>query len=94
MIVVAFAMFVMPGAVVAALWLGRGRSLLLAIGGLAFCLPVFGTASTDLGAAGELTTMQLVGALAATGGIFVCALAIPFVTLRLIRSGLRLTTRA
>lgn len=94
MVVVAFAMFVMPGAVLAALWLGRGRSLLLVIGGLGFCLPVFGTATTDLGAAGELTTLQWTGALAATGGIFVCALAIPVVTLRLIRLGLRLTARA
>jgi hypothetical protein len=94
MICVAFAMFVMPGAVVAALWLGRGRSLLLVVGGLGFCVPVFGTASTDLGAAGELTTSQLAGALAATGGIFVCALAIPVVTLLLVRLGLRRTTRS
>lgn len=93
MIAVAFAMFLMPGAVVAALWLGRGRSLLLVIGGLALCVPVFGTATTDLGSAGDLTTLQWVGALAATGGIFVCALAIPVVTLRLVRLGLRLTSR-
>lgn len=94
MICVAFAMFVIPGSVVAALWLGRGRSLLLVLGGLGFCVPVFGTATTDLGAAGELATLQWTGALAATGGIFVCALAIPLVALRLIRLGLRLTTRA
>ena len=93
MIGVAFAMFVMPGALLAALWLGRGRSLLLWVGGLGFCLPVTGTAMTDLGSAGELTTLQWVGALGATGGIYLCALAIPFVTLRLIRLGLRLTTR-
>ena len=93
MICVAFAMFVMPGAVLAALWLGRGRSLLLWVGGLGFCLPVTGTAMTDLGSAGELTTVQWVGALAATGGIYVCALAIPVVTLRLIRLSLRGTTR-
>ena len=92
MISVAFAMFVLPGALLAALWLGRGRSLLLWVGGLGFCLPVTGTAMTDLGSAGDLTTLQWVGALAATGGIYLCALAIPFVTLRLIRLGLRLTT--
>ena len=92
MIVVAFAMFVMPGAVLAALWLGRGRSLLLWVGGLGFCLPVTGTAMTDLGSAGALTTLQWVGALAATGGIYLCALAIPVLTLRLIRLGLRPAT--
>jgi len=93
MICVAFAMFLMPGAILAALWLGRGRSLLLLIGGVGFCLPITGTAMTDLGSAGELTTIQWVGALAATGGIYLCALAIPVLTLRLIRLGLRLTTR-
>lgn len=93
MICVAFAMFLMPGALLAALWLGRGRSLLLVIGGVGFCLPITGTAMTDLGSAGELTTIQWVGALAATGGIYLCALAIPVLTLRLIRLGLRLTTR-
>jgi hypothetical protein len=93
MICVAFAMFLMPGALLAALWLGRGRSLLLVIGGVGFCLPITGTAMTDLGSAGELTTIQWVGALAATGGIYVCALAIPVLTLHLIRLGLRLTTR-
>jgi len=89
MISVAFAMFVVPGAVVAALWLGRGRSLLLVLGGPAFCVPVTGTAMTDLGSAGDLTTLQWVGALAATGGIYLAALAIPVVTLPLIRRGLR-----
>lgn len=89
MVCVAFAMFVVPGAVLAALWLGRGRSLLLWIGGLGFCLPVTGTAMTDLGSAGDLTALQWVGALAATGGIYLCALAIPVVTLRLVRLGLR-----
>jgi hypothetical protein len=93
MICVAFAMFVMPGTVLAALWLGRGRSLLLWVGGFGFCLPVTGTAMTDLGSAGELTTLQWGGALAATGGIYLCALAIPVVTLRLIRLGLRSATR-
>jgi len=89
MISVAFTMLVMPGAVLAALWLGRGRSLLLVLGGLAFCVPVTGTAMTDLGSAGDLTTLQWAGALAATGGIYLCALAIPVVTMRLIRLGLR-----
>ena len=74
MIGVLFAMFVVPGAVLAALWLGRGRGLLLVLGGLALCLPVTGTAMTDLGSAGELTTMQWLGALAATGGMYLCAL--------------------
>ena len=92
MITIAFAMFVMPGALLAALWLGRGRSLLLWVGSLGFCLPITGTAMTDLGSAGDLTTLQWVGALAATGGIYLCALAIPVVALRLIRLGLRLTT--
>ena len=93
MIVIAFALFVMPGALLAALWLGRGRSLLLWVGGLGFCLPVTGTAMTDLGSAGDLTTLQWVGALTATGGIYLCALAIPFMALRLVRTGLRATTR-
>jgi hypothetical protein len=83
-IVLTYAVFALPGAVLAAGWGGRGRSALLVLGGLALWVPITGIASSDL----EDVLLQgfdivLVGGAAV--GIYVTALAVPLVGLAAVR---------
>jgi hypothetical protein len=80
-IMVVFAVFALPGAVLAAAWRGRGRSTLLVLAGMALCVPITGTARSDL----ETTLLLgfdvvLVGG--AVLGVYLAALALPVVGLR------------
>ena len=88
-----WAMFTLPGALLAALYLGRGRSLGLVVGGCLLAYFTTQVARSDLGQLEVLSRAQLIGALAAAAGIFLTALAIPMVTLRLLRK-LRVSGRA
>jgi len=88
MILLVFVGFTLPGAVLAALLRGRGRSALLVLGALALCVPTVGVAGEDLRHVGPLSTLELVGAALATGGVFVAVLALPYVALRLVARGL------
>ena len=90
-IVTVFVAAAMPGAVFAAFWKRRGRSLPLVAGSLLLCVPTIGVGLTDLAAVGELTGPQWVGAGAATLVIVATILALPVVTLRLLRIGLAST---
>jgi hypothetical protein len=83
-IVVAFVLFTVPGAVLAALMRRRGRSLLLVIGALALCFVAAGIATSDLGSLGVLSTTQWVGAGAATAGVFLSILALPVLVIRIL----------
>jgi hypothetical protein len=85
-ICIGFAMFVLPGAVLAALYRGRGRSLLLVAGGVWLGYFTTVVARADLGSLEELSRGRQAGGLAAAAGILLTALAIPWVTLRLLRA--------
>lgn len=87
-ILLVFVIFTLPGALVAALLERRGRSALLVLGALALCVPAVGVAGEDLSHLGVLSATQLAGVAAATGGVFVAVLALPYLTLRLIARGL------
>jgi hypothetical protein len=87
-ILLAFVLFTLPGAVLAALLARRGRSALLVLGAVALAVPAVGVALEDLAHLGVLSSTQLVGVALATGGVFVAILALPLLTLRLVARGL------
>ncbi|HET6560696.1 MAG TPA: hypothetical protein VFG72_02390 [Marmoricola sp.] len=80
-IMVVFAVFALPGAMLAALTRRRGRSTLLVVGGVAMCIPTTGIAATDLAAAGLFGGFEVVYIGGAVIGVYLCCLAIPFVGL-------------
>ena len=84
-ICIGWAMFTLPGALLSALYLGRSRSLGLVVGGCWLAYFTTQVARSDLGQLQILSHAQLIGALAAAAGVFLTALAIPMVTLHLLR---------
>jgi hypothetical protein len=80
-IMVVFAVFALPGAVLAALTRRRWRSVVLVLGGLAMCVPTTGIAQVDLEAAGFFTGFEVVYVGGAVIGVYLCCLAIPVVGL-------------
>jgi hypothetical protein len=84
-IMVIFVVFATPGAILASLMRRRGRSTLLVIGALVLCLPAASVASQDLGDLGGLSGLEWVGVGMATAGVFAAILALPPVTLLLLR---------
>lgn len=84
-ICIGWAMFTLPGAILAALYLGRGRSVGLVVGGCWLAYFTSQVARSDLGRLEILSRAQLTGAVAAAAGVFLTALAIPVVTLRILR---------
>ena len=84
-ILLAFVIVTVPGAVLASLLRRRGRSALLVLGALLLCANATAVAAVDLGAVGELSGSQWAGVVPATAGIFAAIVALPFMTLRLIR---------
>ena len=88
-IVMLFVAAAVPGALFAAFWRRRGRSLVLVAGSLLLCVPTLGVGLTDLSSISDLTGLQWVGAGAATLAILATVLALPVVTLRLVDRGLR-----
>ncbi len=80
-IMVVFAVFALPGAILAALTRRRWRSVLLVLGAVAMCVPTTGIAQVDLEAAGFFTGFEAVYVGGAVIGIYLCCLAIPVVGL-------------
>jgi hypothetical protein len=80
-IMVVFAAFALPGAVLAALTRRRWRSVLLVLGGLAMCVPTTGIARVDLEGVGIFTGFEVVYVGGAVIGVYLCCLALPVVGL-------------
>jgi hypothetical protein len=80
-ILVVFAVFALPGTLLAALTRRRWRSALLVLGGLAMCVPTTSIAESDLAAAGFFSGFEVVFVGGAVIGVYLCCLAIPFVGL-------------
>jgi hypothetical protein len=83
-IVVAFAAFMLPGALVAAATRRRGRTVLLVLGALALCVPAVSIAGEELGSTDGFTTVRWAAVLAAGAGVFATIAAMPVVTLRVV----------
>ncbi len=88
-ILVTFVVFAVPGALLAALWRGRWRWVLLVAGSLFLCLVGTGILSSDLEGVTGLATWRWVAVGAAAVGVYAAILALPVVTLRLIAAGLK-----
>jgi phage shock protein PspC (stress-responsive transcriptional regulator) len=82
---IAWAAFTLPGALLAALYRGRGRSLGLVAGSLGLAYVATTIARADLEHLEWLGRSQQIGGIAAAAGILLTALAVPWVTLRLMR---------
>jgi hypothetical protein len=77
-----YALFMLPGALLAALSRRRGRWLLLAIGAAVLLVPAVGVASTEIGSSAQFTAGNWV-LVSVTGlGVFATIVALPLVTLR------------
>jgi hypothetical protein len=86
-ILLAFVVLMVPGAVVASLWHGRGRSLLLVVG-TGFLLVVgTGIAVEDLRNVGDLSAVRWLGVGAAGLGVYAAILALPVLTFRILSRG-------
>jgi hypothetical protein len=83
-IMIAFALFMAPGALLAALWRGRGRWLLLAGATVLLLVVASGVAITDVGDVAGLSTGRWVLLVAAAVGVFVAILAMPLAIYRLV----------
>jgi hypothetical protein len=80
-IMVVFAVFSLPGTLLAAATRRRWRPTLLVLGGLAMCVPTTGIAQVDLEAAGFFTGFEVVYVGGAVIGVYLCCLAMPLVGL-------------
>jgi hypothetical protein len=80
-IMVVFAVFALPGTLLAAATRRRWRSALLVLGGLGMCVPTTGIARVDLDSAGFFTGFEVVYVGGAVIGVYLCCLAIPIVGL-------------
>jgi hypothetical protein len=83
-IVVAYAAFMLPGAVLAGSTDRRGRTALLVVGALLLCVPAIGVASEEVDGTGGLGALQWAGVLAAGAAIFGAIATLPAVTTRLV----------
>jgi len=83
-ILLGFAAFMLPGALVAAFVRRRGRWLLPAAGAVALMFPAVGVASDEIGDTARFTTLNWV-AVSVTGAVvFATILVLPVLTLRLV----------
>lgn len=83
-ILLAYALFMLPGALLAALLRRRGRWLLLAVGAGVLLLPAVGVASDEIGATDHLSALNW-ALVALTGlGVFATIGVLPVVTLRVV----------
>ncbi len=80
-IMVVFAVFALPGTLLAAATRRRWRSALLVLGGLGMCVPTTGIARVDLESAGFFAGFEVVYVGGAVIGVYLCCLAIPIVGL-------------
>lgn len=85
-IVMVFVIAAVPGAVIAAGYRGRGRSLPLVVMSLLLWLPAASIATADFSEVTDMTAVEWVGAGLATTGIYLLIAAMPVLALRLIRS--------
>jgi hypothetical protein len=84
-IVLLFVLAAVPGAMVAAGYRGRGRSLPLVVMSLLLWLPATSIASSDLSEVVDMTAVEWVGVGLATAGIYLLIAAMPVLALRLVR---------
>jgi hypothetical protein len=87
MILVVFVVPMLPGALLASLWRGRGRWLLLVAGTGLLLVGATGVALTDIGDVSDLPAARWVGLAASAAGVFAAILALPVLTLRLLDRG-------
>lgn len=87
-ILLTFVVLVVPGALLAAFWRGRGRSLLLVAATLLLLVVASGIAMQDIGNVGVLSAGRWVALVAAALGVYAAILALPVLTLRIIKWGL------
>jgi hypothetical protein len=77
-----YAMFMLPGALLAALSRRRGRWLLLAVGAAVLLVPAIGVASEEIGSDRHFTARNWVLVSLSSLGVFATIGALPLVTLR------------
>ena len=88
-IMLVFVVLMLPGALLASLWRGRGRWLLLVAGTGLLLVGATGVALTDIGDVSDLSAARWVGLAASAAGVFAAILALPVLTLRLLDRGVR-----
>ena len=86
-IMLAFVVFMVPGAVLASLYRGRGRSLLLVAATLLLLVVATGIAVEDVGAVDGLSAARWTGLAVAGLGVYAAILALPVLTYRLLARG-------
>jgi hypothetical protein len=84
-IMLAFVVFMAPGALLAALWRGRGRWLLLAAGTAFLLVVATGIAFSDIGDVSGLATARWALLLVTTAGVYAAILATPVAIFRVVR---------
>jgi len=84
-ILLVFVVPMVPGALLAALWRGRGRSLLLLAGTALLLVGATGVAVSDVGDVSGLSAGRWVALAAAGLGVYAAVVALPLLILRLIR---------
>lgn len=83
-IMLGYAMFMLPGALLASFVRRRGRWLLLAIGAAVLLVPAVGVASDEIGGTEHFTTLNWVLVSLSGLGVFATIGVLPVVTLRLV----------
>lgn len=83
-ILLAFVVFMVPGALLASLYRGRGRSLLLIAATLLLLVVATGVAVEDVGAVDDLSALRWAGVAVAGLGVYAAILALPVLTFRIL----------
>jgi hypothetical protein len=83
-ILLGFALFMLPGALVAALVRRRGRWLLLVAGAVVLLFPAVGVASDEIGQTTGFSTLNWVAVGVTGSAVFATIAMLPWVTLRLV----------
>jgi hypothetical protein len=91
-ILLAFVVFMVPGALLASLYRGRGRSLLLTVATVLLLVVATGIAAEDVGDVGGLTVVRWAGVAVAGFGVFAAILALPVLTFRILSREAATTT--
>ena len=88
-IMLVFVVLMLPGALLASLWRGRGRSLLLVVGTILLLVAATGVAVTDVGDVTDLSAVRWAALGAAGLGVYAAILALPVLTFRILERGVR-----
>ncbi len=88
-ILLVFVVLMLPGALLASLWRGRGRSLLLVAGTVLLLVAATGVAVTDVGDVTDLSAVRWVALAAAGLGVYAAILTLPVLTFRIVERGVR-----